>query len=253
MTCINAMLRRSVAFFQKHATGTLLSTIVNDIERVQFAMSSVLAEMMQQFFTFFFTAASSSLMGGKLAWVLLIFVPVVIGSAVAVGRSVRHTTRQGQDRLAEIQNILHETITGVRIVKAFGMELWEMMRFRRRRAGCSAPISLGERRGDQFAADGYLGCDRGRACCSWSDATDQDRLHDRRQFMTFIVAVFRLYDPVRKFARLLQQLPAGNRRILGRSSTFMHERTTVREKPGARAAVRPFARQHPIRSRELRL
>ncbi len=39
--------------------------------------------------------------------------------------------RKGQDKLAEIQNILHETITGNRIVKAFGMELWEMNRFRR--------------------------------------------------------------------------------------------------------------------------
>src|SRR5437899_7646492 len=40
----NTILRRSAAFFQRHATGTLLSAIVNDIERIQFAMSSVLAE-----------------------------------------------------------------------------------------------------------------------------------------------------------------------------------------------------------------
>src|SRR5271165_5297505 len=46
----NSVLRRSVAFFQKHATGTLISTIINDIERVQFAMSSVLAEFLQQLF-----------------------------------------------------------------------------------------------------------------------------------------------------------------------------------------------------------
>jgi ABC-type multidrug transport system fused ATPase/permease subunit len=44
--------------------------------------------------------------------------------------AVRSTTRGGQDKLAEIQNILHETITGNRIVKAFGMENWEMERFR---------------------------------------------------------------------------------------------------------------------------
>src|SRR6202041_527002 len=40
----NAILRSSAAFFTRHTTGTLLSTIVNDIEKVQFAMSSVLAE-----------------------------------------------------------------------------------------------------------------------------------------------------------------------------------------------------------------
>src|SRR5262249_33954442 len=71
------ILRRSAAFFTKHTTGTLLSTIVNDIERVQFAMSSVLAEFLQQFFTFLFTAAVVVLLGGRLAWVLLLFVPII--------------------------------------------------------------------------------------------------------------------------------------------------------------------------------
>src|SRR5437879_2683967 len=52
----NRILRRSVGFFHRHTTGTLLSTIINDIERVQFAMSSVLGEFLQQLFTLIFTA-----------------------------------------------------------------------------------------------------------------------------------------------------------------------------------------------------
>ena len=47
----NAVLRRSVSFFQKHTTGTLLSTLINDIERVQYAMSTVLGDSLQQLFT----------------------------------------------------------------------------------------------------------------------------------------------------------------------------------------------------------
>ena len=90
----NSMLQRSAAFFQKHTTGTLVSTIVNDIERVQYAMSSVLAEFLQQFFTFIFTAAVVVIvLGRKLAWVLLLFVPFIIYSAGKIGRRVRHTTR----------------------------------------------------------------------------------------------------------------------------------------------------------------
>src|SRR5438270_2089841 len=127
----NAILRSSAAFFTKHTTGTLLSTLVNDIERVQYAMSGVLAEFLQQFFTLVFTAAVVVLLGGKLAWVLLLFVPVILYSSRRIGRQVRSTTRGGQDKLAEIQNILHETITGNRIVKAFGMENWELERFRK--------------------------------------------------------------------------------------------------------------------------
>jgi ABC-type multidrug transport system fused ATPase/permease subunit len=93
-------------------------------------MSSVLAEFLQQFFTFIFTAVLVVILGGQLAWVLLLFVPFIIFSAVRIGRRVRSTTRRGQDQLADVQNILHETITGNRIVKAFGMESWEVARFR---------------------------------------------------------------------------------------------------------------------------
>jgi subfamily B ATP-binding cassette protein MsbA len=92
-------------------------------------MSTVLADFLQQFFTLLFTAAVVIMVGGHLAWVLLCFVPVVFVSARRIGRRVRKTTRTGQDKLAEIQNILHETITGNRIVKAFGMERWESARF----------------------------------------------------------------------------------------------------------------------------
>src|SRR5271166_3234626 len=88
----NAILRSSSAFFVKHTTGTLLSTIVNDIEKVQFAMSSVLAEFLQQLFTLIFTAAVVVLVGGKLAWVLVLFVPFVLGSVKRIGLRVRTTT-----------------------------------------------------------------------------------------------------------------------------------------------------------------
>ena len=70
------------------------------------------------------------ILGGKLAWVLVLFLPFIIYSAGKIGRRVRHTTRRGQDKLADIQNILQETITGNRIVKAFNMESWEIARFR---------------------------------------------------------------------------------------------------------------------------
>jgi len=91
----NAIMRRSAAFFSKHTTGTLLSAIVNDIERVQYAMSTVLAEFLQQFFTFLSVAAVVVILGGNLAWVLLLFVPVIVYSSRKIGSRVRTTTRQG--------------------------------------------------------------------------------------------------------------------------------------------------------------
>jgi len=197
----DAILRRSVAFFQKHSTGTLLSTLINDIERVQVAMSTILADFLQQFFTFVFLACVAISFGGRMAWVLLLFVPVVISSARRIGRGVRTTTRTGQDKLAEIQNILHETITGNGIVKAFGMELWEMDRFRhaaRRlfRANLKS-VSVQAISSPLMDAIGSVGIALmlllGREEIQRGTMTLPD-------FIGFIIAVFSLYDPVRKFA-----------------------------------------------------
>jgi len=78
----NAILRSSSAFFVKHTTGTLLSTIVNDVEKVQFAMSSVLAEFLQQFFTLVFTAVVAVILRKKSSWVLRFVLPLISSSAV---------------------------------------------------------------------------------------------------------------------------------------------------------------------------
>ena len=149
-------MRRSSAFFQKHPTGTLVSTIVNDIERVQYAMSSVLAEFLQQFFSFVFIAGAVVVLGRGLAWVLLLFVPFIVMSAIRIGRRVRtyHTSRPGSSwPMCKI--ILHETITGNRIVKAFGMESWEVARFRgRREPSVPRQPALCGSGGHQFATDG---------------------------------------------------------------------------------------------------
>ena len=197
----DAVLRRSVAFFQKHTTGTLLSTLINDVERVQFAMSTVLGDFLQQFFTLIFTIGVVVVVGGRLAWVLVLFVPVVILSARRIGRGVRRTTRKGQDKLAEIQNILHETITGNRIVKAFGMELWEMNRFRRAakrlfRANLKS-VSVQAISSPLMDALGSVAIALLLLLGRWRI---KEQAMTAGSFVTFLIAVFTLYDPVRKFA-----------------------------------------------------
>ena len=229
----DAVLRRSVAFFQKHATGTLMSTLINDIERVQFAMSSVLSEFLQQLFTLLFTIGLVIVVGGKLAWVLLIFVPVVVSSSRRIGRNVRVTTRSGQDKLAEIQNILHETITGNGIVKAFNMELWEMARFRnaaRRlfRANLKS-VSVQAISSPLMDAIGSVAI----ALLLWLGRIQiQHHVLTTGSFITFLVAVFTLYDPVRKFAMFYNSF----QQALGASEEifkFMDAQDDVREKPRA--------------------
>jgi len=237
----NAILRSSAAFFTKHTTGTLLSTIVSDIEKVQFAMSGVLAEFLQQFFTFIFTAAVVVLLGGKLAWVLLMFIPAILYSSRKIGRQVRRTTRGGQDKLAEIQNILHETITGNRIVKAFGMENWEVERFR---AAARRLFRANLRLVAAFAISSPLMDILGSLAIALLLLLGRDAINKQvftaGTFLAFIVAVFKLYDPVRKFAMFNNNF----QQAVGASSEifrFMDMEDEVREKPGAKR-MRKFAR-----------
>jgi len=230
----SSILPRSVGFFMKHPTGTLLSTTVNDVEKVQFAMSTVLAEFLQQTSILIATACVVIRLGGRSSWILLLFVPFIVASAARIGERVRSTTRKGQDKLAEIQNILHETITGNRIVKAFGMELWESVRFAKAAqrlfranlrsvaaAAVSSPLM------DIFGAIAIallllLGRDQIKAN-NFTVGT----------FMAFIIGVFKLYDPVRKFALFNNSF----QQALGASSSifnFMDVNDEVQERPDAR-------------------
>jgi ATP-binding cassette, subfamily B, bacterial MsbA len=229
----NAVLRRSVAFFQKHTTGTLLSTLINDIEKVQFAMSSVMSDFLQQFFTLIFTAVAVVIVGGKLAWVLLLFLPVVVLSARRIGRGVRQTTRKGQDKLAEIQNILHETITGNRIVKAFGMELWEMNRFRRAaRRLFDANLKSVKVQAISSPLMDLIASMAIALLLLLGRVSIQHKQMTAGSFITFLIAVFTLYDPVRKFAAFYNSF----QQALGASEDifkFMDAQDDVQEKKRA--------------------
>ena len=228
------ILRRSTSFFHRHPTGTILSTLINDVDRVQTAVSVILGDFLQQFFTLVWTTALVIVLGGRLSWALLLFVPVVISSARRIGRSVRTRTRTGQDKLAEIQNILHETVTGNRIVKAFNTEIWEILRFRKaaqklfkanlrsvRIQSISSPLM------DTIGAIAI-------ALLLWIGRNEI--LHGRMTaavFITFIVALFNLYNPVRKFAMFynyFQQAMGASVSIF----SFFDVEDDVQEKPHAR-------------------
>ncbi len=167
-----AILRRSVSFFQKHATGTILSTLINDVERMQYAMSSVLSEFLQQFFTLIFTIVVVIGYGGKLAWILLIFLPVVIGSARKIGRRVRQTTRarpgqarrnpehpaRNRHRQPHRQSLQHGAVGDAALQKG-------------RAPALPRQPALGARPGDQLAAHGLRSAPSPSRCCCWSAAT----------------------------------------------------------------------------------
>jgi subfamily B ATP-binding cassette protein MsbA len=228
-----ATLRRSSSFFHKHATGTILSTLINDVDRVQAAVSSVMGEFLQQFFTFLVGLFFVIKLGGQLSWALLLFVPVVITSSRKIGREVRTRTRTGQDKLAEIQNILHETVTGNRIVKAFSTELWEVLRFR----DAAKRLFRANLRSVriQSISSPLMDTIGAIAIAIFLFIGRNEILHGRMTmglFGAFIILLFKLYDPVRKFAffyNSFQQAMGASVSIFG----FFDAEDDVKERPHA--------------------
>src|SRR5215831_14331393 len=236
------VLYQSTTFFSRHSTGTLVSTTVNDVEKIQVTLTVALAEFLQQFFTLIFLVAVVVVVGHKLAWILLVFIPFVVVSARRIGLRVRHTTRRGQDKLADIQNILHETITGNRIVKAFSMEQWESRRFH------SAAQKLFRANLRSVAAQAQssplmeiIGAIAVAALLWMGRRVINTQVMTPGVFVAFIFAVFRLYDPVRKFALFnnsLQQALGATEEIF----RFMDEPDEIVEKPGA-TGLAPFRKR----------
>jgi ATP-binding cassette, subfamily B, bacterial MsbA len=228
-----ATLRRSSSFFHKHATGTILSTLINDVDRVQLALSSVIGEFLQQFFTFLVGIVFVIRLGGYLSWALVLFIPVVITSARKIGREVRTRTRTGQDKLAEIQNILHETVTGNRIVKAFNTEIWEILRFKRAAKRLFRANLRNVR--IQSISSPLMDTIGAIAIAMFLFIGRNEILHGRMTmglFGAFIFLLFKLYDPVRKFAYFynsFQQAMGASASIVG----FFDTKDDGKERPHA--------------------
>ncbi len=154
---------------------------------------------------------------------------------------MRHTTRRGQDKLADIQNILHETITGNRLVKAFSMERWEIARFRkaahrlfRANLRSVAAVAISSPLMDIFGAIAIA------LLLLLGREQINHHVFSSGTFLAFIVAVFKLYDPVRKFALFNNNF----QQALGASSEifkFMDTEDDVKEKPGVKPLA-PFSR-----------
>ncbi len=126
------ILNQSPAFFQAKHTGDLISSLVSDIEKIQSACSHFLADLMRQTFTVVALLLVLLERDALLTAVCLVALPLVLFPVSRIGRRLRSTSRRAQERLADLVRIMQETIAGNRIVKAFAMEPFEILRFRGR-------------------------------------------------------------------------------------------------------------------------
>ena len=239
------VIRQSVSFFKKQTTGTLISHITNDVEKIQLAVSHALADLMMQSFAILGYGCLLFYYDWKLAMLCLICTPLALRPLITLGRKVRRQTDTGLKRWRDITNILQETISGSRIVKAFRMEHFETTRFedatsdlfrtnmRITRVVSIMPPIMELVGGLAIALAIWYGS--GRIASGRMTAGE---------FTSFMAALFMLYMPVKKLSRVnatVQQALSAASRVY----RLLDTRQEIQEVPDA-VEIPPLQRQIEI-------
>ncbi len=240
------VLNQSPAFFQKTHTGRLISSLINDIEKIQVALSHILADLLRQGFAVIALLWVLIQTDWRLAAVSLTVLPFVAVPTMRIGRRIRRTTRSAQDHLARLTQILQETISGNRIVKAFGMERFEMDRFHEvaesvfrdslryvRQQGIATPLI------ELFGAVTIV------LLLTYARGQIEAEGMTAGRFTTFIIALLMLYQPVKRLAgiyNIFQQAIGSAQRIL----EYKDHPHDVPEAPNA-GVLAPFSDQVEFR------
>jgi ABC-type multidrug transport system fused ATPase/permease subunit len=116
-------------FFSQRRVGELNSRLSADLSQIQDAITTTLAEMIRQVIIFTGGIIFLVLVSGKLTLMLLAVLPILVAVAVIFGRFIRKISRQAQDKLAESNTIVEETLQGISNVKAFVNEAFEVGRY----------------------------------------------------------------------------------------------------------------------------
>ncbi|MFQ3598749.1 MAG: ABC transporter transmembrane domain-containing protein [Chloroherpetonaceae bacterium] len=124
------MISLPMSFFANRRVGELTSRIAADLSQIQDVLTSTLAQLLRQ---------TAILIGGivlifvtspQLSFVMLSSFPILIAIAVFFGRKIRKFSREAQDKLADTNTIVEETLQGIMNVKAFANEGYEVSRYR---------------------------------------------------------------------------------------------------------------------------
>ncbi|GAV19786.1 ATP-binding cassette, subfamily B, bacterial MsbA [Mariprofundus micogutta] len=121
---------QSLAFFSHRKTGELLARLSYDVTLVQAAVSTAVTALMRDTISIVFLLIVVFIQDWMLALIAMLVFPAIIYPIARFGRKMRHATLDGQASMGDLTSLLEETVGGIRVVKAFGMEEYERGRFR---------------------------------------------------------------------------------------------------------------------------
>lgn len=229
------VLRQDAQFFETTSTGRLMSSIMNDIDKIQVATSHILADWLRQTFT----AASLLFVIFQTSWKLALFsvtvIPIVMLPTAKLGRRIRRSTRKAQDDTAEVNQILQETLSGHQVVKSFGSEVMESARFRE--AGLRLRRSNLKYVMQQAIASPlieFMGALTIVGLLIYARSEIRTGVMTTGEFTSFVVTLLLLYEPMKRLVgihNIFQQALGASQKVfeyLDRPSTVVPGRVDVK-------------------------
>jgi len=125
------LLSQSASFYSRSTTGDLLARLLSDVELIQSAFGTRLADFVQGAVTIVLVLVYVVSLNGRLSLFVLLLAPVLLLPIVEVTRRLRRTTFSSRERIGEMGALLSETLRGHRVIKTYGMEGFEADRFAR--------------------------------------------------------------------------------------------------------------------------
>ncbi|MBC7440342.1 MAG: ABC transporter ATP-binding protein [Flavobacterium sp.] len=126
------LVKLPLSFFSQKRVGELNSRISNDIGQIQDTLTTTIAEFLRQFILIIGSFIMLASINWKLTILMVSVVPVVGVAAVIFGKFIRKYSKTVQDKVAESQVVVEETMQGISIVKAFANEWYEIERYKQK-------------------------------------------------------------------------------------------------------------------------
>ena len=200
----------SLSFFHKHETGVLMARITNDVSIIKGMVSDAAAGVLKDSLSIVGLLCVIFYLDWKLAMIAVTVLPLAALLIVNFGRRMRKLSTRRQEAMADMSSLLHETFTGTRIVKAFGMEPHENRRFFEKTARLfKYEIKAVIVKGISSPVMGLLG-GIGVALIVWYGGNKViSGISTPGTFFSFMTALIMFYQPIKAISKLNNTVQEG--------------------------------------------
>lgn len=207
-----------LAYFTNERTGNLISRIMNDVNVVNSGISATFNTLIKEPMLVIAYLTITLILSWKLTLMAFIVFPLVLLIISLIGRRVHKESGMVQERIADLTSVLHETISGVKVVKAFGMEDFENRKFAEKGAAyLRTVLRVTQVRNLASPSTEFLSALAGGVIIWYGglQVLGQETMK-ASEFLGFLFALFQLMPPIKELSNVnnrIQEATAAGKRV----------------------------------------